>query len=206
MKTVDTRGLTCPAPLIRARQGLNEAAPDESVQILIDNPTSLSNVKRYLTDNRLQFSVREEGTLSIVTVTRGDSAEISANETDYCTTAVDVAASGRRNIVVAITSDKMGNGDDELGAKLMVSFFRTLVMLEPAPSAVVFYNSGVKLGIEDSPVIEHIRELTDKGTSIYLCTTCINHYGIRDRLPVGSFSDMYQILNILKDADHIIRP
>ena len=41
-----------------------------------------------------------------------------------------------------------------------------------------------------------IKELIAKGTAVYLCTTCINHFGIKDRLPVGSFSDMYQILNI----------
>ena len=108
--------------------------------------------------------------------------------------------------MVAVTSERMGSGDDELGAKLMISFFRTIVMLEPAPSAVVFYNTGVKLALDDSPVLEYIRELAGKGTSIYLCTTCINHFGIRDRLPAGSFSDMHQILNVLKDADHIIRP
>lgn len=206
MKTVDTRGLTCPAPLIKTRQGLTEAAPEESLQILIDNPTSLSNVKRYLTDNRLEFAVREEGTLAIVTVTPGAGGEISANETEYCATHTPQASPGNRKTVVAVTSERMGSGDDELGTKLMVSFFRTLVMLEPAPSAVVFYNAGVKMALDDSPVLEHIRELAEKGTSIYLCTTCIKHFGIRDRLPVGSFSDMYQILNVLKDADHIIRP
>lgn len=205
MKTVDTRGLTCPAPLIKTRQGLNEAAPDETVQIIIDNTTSLGNVRRYLTDNRLSFTVKEKGELAIVTVVRGDRAEISENETDYCTTEAP-ASSGRRNTVVAITSERMGSGDDELGTKLMVSFFRTLVMVEPTPAAMVFYNAGVKLAVDDSPVLEHIKELVEKGTSIYLCTTCINHFGIRDRLPLGSFSDMYQILNVMQDADHIIRP
>jgi len=205
MKTVDTRGLTCPAPLIKTRQGLTEAAPDETVQIIIDNKTSLGNVRRYLADNRLSFTVKEEGEVAIVTVTRGEITEISANEADYC--AIEApASSGRRNTVVAVTSERMGTGDDELGTKLMISFFRTLVMLEPAPVSVVFYNAGVKLALDDSPVLEHIRELTEKGTAVYLCTTCISHFSIKDRLPVGSFSDMYQILNILKDADHIIRP
>lgn len=206
MKTVDTRGLTCPAPLIKTRQGLNEAAPDEDVQVLIDNPTSLSNVKRYLSDNRLNFTVREEGGLSVITVSRGEKVELSTNETEYCTPDAVPAPSGKKVTVVAITSEKMGSGDDELGSKLMVSFFRTIVMLEPAPDAVVFYNTGVKLATDDSPVLEYIRELAEKGVSVYLCTTCINHFGLKDRLPVGSFSDMYQILNVLKDADHIIRP
>jgi hypothetical protein len=60
--------------------------------------------------------------------------------------------------------------------------------------------------MDDSPVLESLKELVAKGTSVYLCTTCISHFGIKSRLPVGSFSDMYQILNLLNDADHIIRP
>ena len=205
MKVVDTRGLTCPAPLIMTRKGLTESAPDEPVQIIIDNKTSLSNVKRYLTDNKLTFTVKDDGNTATVTVTRGKITEMSTDETEYCTTEVS-SSSGKRNTVIAVTSERMGIGDDELGTRLMISFFRTLLLLEPAPASVVFYNAGVKLAMEDSPVHEHIKELIGKGTGIYLCTTCINHFGIKDRLPVGSFSDMYQILNILKDADHIIKP
>ena len=205
MKTVDTRGLTCPAPLIKTRQGLTEAAEGEAVQVIIDNRTSLGNVKRYLADNKLTFTVREEGDLAYVTVIRGEKTEMSTNEEEYC--APEVAfPPRRRNTVVAVTSEKMGSGDDELGAKLMVTFFRTLVMTEPAPASVVFYNSGVKLAMDDSPLLDFIKELMAKGTSVYLCTTCINHFNIKGRLPVGSFSDMYQILNLLNDADHIIRP
>lgn len=205
MKIVDTRGLTCPAPLIKTRQGLTETAADEAVQVIIDNKTSLGNVKRYLADNKLTFTVREDGDLAYVTVTRGDNTEMSSNEEEYCAPEVDKSPI-TRNTVVAVTSEKMGSGDDELGARLMVTFFRTLVMVEPAPASVVFYNSGVKLAMDDSPLLDYIKELMAKGTSVYLCTTCINHFNIKDRLPVGSFSDMYQILNILFDADHIIRP
>lgn len=205
MKIVDTRSLKCPAPLIKTRQGLTEAAADEAVQVIIDNKTSLGNVKRYLADNKLTFTVREDGDLAYVTVTRGEKTDMSTNDEEYCTPEADFPLR-RRNTVVAVTSDKMGSGDDELGAKLMVTFFRTMVMVEPAPASVVFYNSGVKLAMDDSPLLDYIKELIAKGTTIYLCTTCINHFNIKDRLPVGSFSDMYQILNILNDADHIIRP
>jgi len=205
MKIVDTRGLTCPAPLIKTRQGLTEAGADEAVQVIIDNKTSLGNVKRYLADNKLTFTVREDGDLAYITVNPGEKTVMNMSEEEYC--APERAAPLRkRNTAVAVTSDTMGSGDDELGAKLMVTFFRTLVMVEPAPDSVVFYNTGVKLAKDDSPVFDFIKELIAKGTNVYLCSTCINHFNIKDRLPAGSFSDMYQILNILKDADHIIRP
>ena len=205
MKIVDTRGLTCPAPLIKTRQALKEAAADETVRVIIDNKVSLGNVKRYLADNKVAFIVREEGDISYLTVTRDGTTEMNLNELEYCSS--DVNPSSRKRItVVAIRSDKMGTGDDELGTKLINSFFRTLVMVEPAPASLVFYNTGVKLAMDDLPVYEYINELQAKGTAVYICTTCINHFNIKDHLPSGNFSDMYQILNILKDADHIINP
>ena len=259
MKIVDTRGLVCPAPLIKTRQGLIEAGADEPVKIIIDNPTSLNNVKRYLTDNKLSFSIEAEAGATAVTVTghtkveaevkekAEDMAEAEAeveaevkdkveaeakveaevkdkveaevkekaedkvkielkgNPEDYCTTSV-TPIQGKRNTVIAITSDKMGSGDDELGARLMITFFRMLALTEPAPDSAVFYNSGVKLTAIGSPVEEYIKDLSAKGTAIYICTTCINHFSLKDRITVGNFSDMYQIVNLLKDADHIIRP
>ena len=245
MKIVDTRGLVCPAPLIKTRQGLTEAGADEPVKIIIDNPTSLNNVKRYLTDNKLSFSIEAEAGATAVTVTghtkveaevkekAEDMAEAEAeveaeaeakveaevkekaedkvkielkgNPEDYCTTSV-TPIQGKRNTVIAITSDKMGSGDDELGARLIITFFRMLTLTEPAPDSAVFYNSGVKLTVKSSPVEEYIKDLAAKGTGIYICTTCINHFSLKDQISVGSFSDMYQIVNLLKDADHIIRP
>ncbi|MCK7536519.1 MAG: hypothetical protein MZV63_38835 [Marinilabiliales bacterium] len=76
-----------PVPPLSSGPGRDstEAAPDEAVQVIIDNSTSLSNVRRYLTDNKLSFTVKEEGDLAIVTVARGEKVEISTNETEYCT-------------------------------------------------------------------------------------------------------------------------
>jgi selenium metabolism protein YedF len=221
MKIVDTRGLVCPSPLIKTRQGLTEADADETVRIIIDNPASLNNVKRYLTDNKLAFTVEEEEGEAVVTVTGKNMAEteteaeteaegkgkfeLKGDPEDYCSTS-GKAGSEKRNTVIAVTSDLMGSGDDKLGARLMVTFFRMLALTEPAPDSIVFYNSGVKLTVAGSPVEEHIRDLISKGTGIYICTTCINHFSLHDQITVGNFSDMYQIINLLKDADHIIRP
>ncbi|TFH48365.1 MAG: sulfurtransferase-like selenium metabolism protein YedF [Bacteroidia bacterium] len=219
MKIVDTRGLVYPSPLIKTRQGLTEADADETVRIIIDNPASLNNVKRYLTDNKLVFTVEEEEGAAVVTVTGKDKAETEAETKaevkgkvelkgkpeDYCSTS-GKTVSDKRNTVIAVTSDLMGSGDDKLGARLMVTFFRMLALTEPAPDSIVFYNSGVKLTVTGSPVEEYIRDFISKGTGIYICTTCINHFSLQDQITVGNFSDMYQIINLLKDADHIIRP
>lgn len=238
--------MTCPAPLIMTREGLLAAAPGEEVQIVINNQTSLSNVKRYLSDNGIRFSITVEDEVTVVKVIRGESATASAggrtavsgsgggdvvaggiaggdglrSETpgsgsagklhlsdveEYCSTDPTPPESARRT-VVAVTSERMGSGDDELGSRLMVNFFRTMLLITPLPAAVVFYNSGVKLTTDDSPVAPYIRELEERGTEIAICSNCINHYGLREHISAGAFSDMYRIVTLLNDADHIIRP
>jgi selenium metabolism protein YedF len=203
MKTVDTRGLRCPAPLIKTRQALNETAEGESLQIIIDNPTSLNNIKRFLTDNRISFVEKEESGISVLDLNRGEAFTVPDNAEDYCSTPVKTE---KRNMVVAVTSDIMGGGDDELGRKLIISFFKVLPLIQPLPSSIVFYNTGVKLVTRNSPVEEYIMELENKGVKLYLCTTCVDYFSLKGKLTTGIISDMYQILNILNEADNIIRP
>jgi len=203
MKIVDTKGLKCPAPLIKTRQALNEAAEGESLQIVIDNPTSLSNIKRFLKDNNLVFSEKEENGLWTIVVNRGEVLPPMEGIKEYCS--VESERTGK-NVVVAIASDKMGTGDDELGSRLINSFFKVLPLIQPLPAAVVFYNSGVKLAIAGSPVEEFLKEIETKGVQLYLCTTCVDFFSLKESVTVGKISDMYQILNVLNEADLIIKP
>ncbi len=203
MKIVDTKGLKCPAPLIKTRQTLNEAAEGESLHIIIDNPASLSNIKRFLKDNNLGFSEKEENGIWTIVVNRGEVLPPMENIKDYCS--VEGGHTGKK-VVVAITSDRMGEGDDELGSKLINSFFKVLPLIKPLPEAVVFYNSGVKLAVAGSPVLEFLKEIETKGVQLYLCTTCVDFFSLKDSISVGKISDMYQIINVLNEADLIIRP
>jgi selenium metabolism protein YedF len=203
MKVVDTTGLKCPAPLIKTRQALNETEGGEPLLIVIDNPTSLNNIKRFLKDNNMAFSEKEEQGKWNIVVNRGDTLPPMENITEYCS--IKERPNGK-NVVIAVTSDKMGSGDDELGNKLINSFFKVLPLVQPLPAAVVFYNSGVKLAVSGSPANEYLKELEEKGVLLYLCTTCIDFFSLKDRTNVGIISDMYQIINVLNEADLIIKP
>jgi|WetSurMetagenome_2_1015567.scaffolds.fasta_scaffold00237_13 selenium metabolism protein YedF len=203
MKVVNTTGLKCPAPLIKTRQALKETAEGESLHIIIDNPASLNNIKRFLKDNNLAFSEMEENGTWTIVVNRGEVLPPMENVKDYCS--VEEKCNGK-NVVVAITSDKMGSGNDELGEKLMNSFFKILPLVQSLPTAIVFYNAGVKFAVEGSPVEEYLKEIEASGVRLYLCTTCIDFFSLKEKIKVGIISDMYQILNVLNEADLIIRP
>ena len=66
-------------------------------------------------------------------------------------------------------------------------------------------NDGVKLPAGEEPqVIENIQTLLDKGAKVLVCGTCLNYYGIMERLKIGTVSNMYDILGAMQRADKVI--
>ena len=204
MRIVDTKGQLCPAPLIAAKKALKETTVGEPFIVLTDNKTSFNNLCRFLKDNKADWQVSESNGVWSLTVTRqaGDIVQTKAEE--YCTPTISHFEKG--NYIVAITSDKMGEGDDELGHLLISNFIKALKDLDKLPQHMVFYNKGVTLAIKDSPVIEHIKDLEKMGVEIHLCATCVNHYKIENNIAVGNLSNMYSIAEVMASAGNIIRP
>jgi selenium metabolism protein YedF len=100
----------------------------------------------------------------------------------------------------------MGIGEEALGAILMRSFLKTLVDIETKPSRLILVNSGVRLSSEGSEVLETLRALSENGVEILSCGTCLDFYGLKEKLKVGKISNMYDIAQSLMEADRLIRP
>ena len=100
----------------------------------------------------------------------------------------------------------MGRGDDELGATLMAAFLDTLSHFKGELSHAVFVNAAAKLTVEGSPVLEQVRQLEQTGVEVLVCGTCLDHFGVQDKLAVGSVSNMYAIIETLSRAGRVIRP
>ena len=100
----------------------------------------------------------------------------------------------------------MGRGDDELGAALMTAFLDTLSQFRDGLSHAIFVNAGAKLAVEGSPVLDQLRQLEQVGAELLVCGTCLNHFGIQEKLAVGSLSNMYAIIETLSRATRVIRP
>lgn len=109
-------------------------------------------------------------------------------------------------MVVVISSDTMGNGDDELGRILMKGFIFALTQQDELPSTVLLYNGGAKLSCEDAPILEDLKSLEAQGVEIMTCGTCLNHYGLTEKLQVGSVTNMYAIVEKMTQASLLIRP
>lgn len=108
--------------------------------------------------------------------------------------------------VVAVSSDKMGSGNDELGAVLMKSFFFAETQLDTLPDKILFYNGGAKLTVEGSDCLEDIKLLEKEGVEILTCGTCLDFYGLKGKLAVGTVTNMYTIAEILQNAVSVVSP
>ena len=117
MRIVDTRGQLCPAPLIAAKKALKETSERESFIVLTDNQTSFDNLCRFLKDNKTEFKVSESDGVWTLTVSKINGDLVETEVEDYCAPSISHFEKG--NYVVAITSDKMGEGDAELGHLLI---------------------------------------------------------------------------------------
>lgn len=105
---------------------------------------------------------------------------------------------------IVINSECFGQGDDELGAKLMGSFLRTLLASETKPDKIVFYNSGVKLLAEGSPVLDVLNDLNKSGVQLVACGTCIGFFKLDDKIARDRVSNMQEIVGILMNSGSVV--
>ena len=98
---------------------------------------------------------------------------------------------------IVITTDKLGEGNEELGKTLMKSYLYALSESDKFPDELIFLNGGVKLTTEGSNVIESINEIKNKGTKVISCGACLDFYDLKDKLLVGEIGNMYTIVEIM---------
>ena len=110
------------------------------------------------------------------------------------------------NHVISVSSDRMGAGDDELGALLMKGFINTIGKVDPLPQKIIFYNTGARLAIKPSPVFDALKELEAQGVEVLICGTCADYFGIKQNIGVGEISNMPTIYEALSVASKIISP
>ena len=190
---VDAMGLACPLPVVKTIKAIEALSGDAIVETHVDNDTALQNVKRLAEGKGFAVSTQKLADDHFVVKIE---AKQNAKEETAC----------RSNLVVAITSDAMGHGSDELGKQLMKGFIYALSQLEELPKTILFYNGGAKLTTEDSLSLEDLKSMESQGVQIMTCGTCLNYYGLGDKLRVGEVTNMYSIVEKLTGADLVVKP
>lgn len=211
--TIDARGEACPIPVVRTLKALGALAGPGAVETLVDNEIAVQNLTRMGEGKGCAVASERLGEKEWrVTVTTMVALGVSDAEAESATCEVPGASGAAaavlapRRVVVAITSECMGTGDDVLGRKLMGSFVYSLTQLDELPATVLLYNGGAHLSCEGSPALEDLRGLAASGVEVLTCGTCLDHYGIADTLAVGEVTNMYVIAQRLTGASLVVRP
>jgi len=195
MREVDYRQFQCPTPVVETRKELL-AHPGESLLVWVADQIACENISRLATGQG--YSVEQKSTETCISLTlrpgndHPNPAEVSA------------AVSGKT--MVFCKSDRMGDGDDDLGRILLKNFFMTMTELEQLPETVLFVNSGVKLVCTGSEALEALNALACRGVDLAACGLCLDFFQLKESHQVGRVTNMLEIVESQLKAGRILTP
>ncbi len=202
MIRINAMGEACPLPVVKTLRALQSLGGAGSVETLVDNETAVQNLRRLAESKGCSIEVETISDAEYrVTITAAEGAELPKEEAIACT-----APAAQKKTVVIISADHMGEGNEELGRALLKAFLFALTQQETLPAAILFYNGGAAVTCEGSASLEDLQALQSQGVEILTCGTCLNYYGLTEKLRVGEATNMYVIAEKQLQADCIIRP
>lgn len=203
---LDARGKQCPIPVIEAIKLLASLKNGEIATIAVDNEIAVQNLRKMAEQKNLGFSFEKKAENDFI-VELESNGEVSSPGTIVCDSFdLPTQEEEKGKVVVVISADTMGTGDEKLGRILMKGFLYALRNVSPLPDAVIMYNSGARLSVHGSESLEDLKDLQESGVAVMTCGTCLDYYNIKDELAVGEVVNMYVICQHLMEAKKVIRP
>lgn len=197
-KMIDACGLACPGPVLLAKDAVEETAGID-LSVLVDNAGSAENVTRFLTTKGYSVTeTQEDGVFRLV------AASGAVQGSDVPQKTAVVRGETVQKVLVLVTSDTLGSGDDVLGRKLMISYLKTIKEMGPELWQLIFVNGGVKLTTTSSPVLQELQDYEKSGTIILSCGTCLEHFGLTEEKQVGGTTNMLDIISATQFADKVV--
>ncbi len=190
---LDARGLACPKPVINTKKELDNIEQGVVV-VTVDNGIAKENLMKLAKSMNYESNVlKTEKDLICIEIIKGENVIIEEKSQESLS-----------DTCIFINSDKMGNGNDELGTVLMKGYIYTLTESKPYPKSILFVNSAVKLTTENEATVENLKILQDAGVEILSCGTCLDYYGLKEDLKVGTVTNMYTIVETMNNSSKTI--
>ena len=205
MIVVNAMGDACPMPVVKTLNAMKELKGADTIETLVDNEIAVQNLTRMAGQKGCPVKSEKLGEGAFkVTIEVGESVVSQGTEAENVV--CELPRTGKKNTVVVVSSKAMGLGDDELGAALMKGFLYALGQQEQLPSTILFYNGGASITCEGSVSLEDLKSMEAQGVEILTCGTCLNFYGLTEKLAVGGVTNMYTIVEKMTGADLIVKP
>lgn len=190
---VDARGLGCPKPVINTKKELDKIEQG-IVVTTVDNKIAKENILKLANSLNCETKIlKEEKDLITIEIKKGENVIIEEPKKEQL-----------EDKCIFISSDKMGQGNDELGEVLIKGYIYTLTEAKPYPKHIILVNSGVKLSAQNPSTIENLKILESAGVEVLSCGTCLDYYNLKEDLKVGSVTNMYTIVDIMNNSSQTI--
>lgn len=201
-KIIDCRGVACPLPVVNAKKAAEALHGGDILTVLVDNEIAVQNLQRFASHKGfgVQSEKKAEKEFAVV-MTIGEEQPQGEEPSVAC--AMDTRKKG---MLVVLSANVMGSGDAKLGTSLMKAFVFALTKQDRLPETILCYNSGAYLTCEGADTLEDLKRLEAEGVTILTCGTCLDFYGLKEKLAVGGVTNMYDIVERMENAAAIIKP
>ena len=179
MITVNAMGDNCPIPVIKTKKAMDALTGPETIEVLVDNEIAVQNVTKMATSAGGKVTSEQKAEKEYVVTIEMEGAPAAEDD---------------------------AQDDNTLGKVLIKGFIFAVTQLDKLPKTMLFYNGGATLTTEGSDSLEDLKSLEAQGVEIMTCGTCLDYYGLKDKLAVGSVTNMYSIVETQAKATKIIKP
>lgn len=200
--TVNAMGEQCPIPVVKTKKVLDSVQGDAEITVFVDNETAVQNLTRMGRTAGAEVLAEKKSDREIHVILRVKDRQPSAGIQEEVNCIPDV----KSDFVIAVDTATMGRGNDELGKVLMKGFLFAVTQLDELPKTMLFYNGGATLTTEGSDSLDDLKSLEAQGVTIKTCGTCLNYYGLTEKLKVGEVTNMYDIVETMAKASKVVKP
>jgi sulfur relay (sulfurtransferase) complex TusBCD TusD component (DsrE family) len=106
--------------------------------------------------------------------------------------------------ILVFTRNGLGHAPQDLQYTVTAKFLQLTLDAHTLPAKILFYTDGVKLACDGSPVIDQLRAMSARGVELIVCSTCLDYFGLRDKVVVGIVGGMPDIIEAMNAAGKVI--
>ncbi|OPY58428.1 MAG: SirA-like protein [Pelotomaculum sp. PtaU1.Bin035] len=195
MRTIDARGLACPKPVLLTKKAIDSG--EKEFEVLVDSEVPKENIRKFCDGYNCYMDETKtvDGWKLIIR---------KNNSVTTCEKPQEPKPDLNSRITFLITCNKIGTNDD-LGTILIEGLINTLPSATSKPHRMIFLNEGVLLTTDNSPVLKSLKLLDDLGVEIKSCGTCLDFFELKDKLQVGTITNMYDTIEAITSGDIVIK-